>query len=437
MSEVERAEAAPGLGEGAPVQAMAPVAAPERITEIDVVRGFALLGILLMNIEYFGRPMEGLFLGLDRSLRGLDLAAGWFVMAFVQGKFYTLFSTLFGMGFAIQAERAERRGARFGRLFSRRLAGLALIGAIHGYLIWAGDILLVYAIVGSVLLLFFRRTPPSRLWKWALGFVLLVSLAQVGFTAANVPSSGDPATVAAKQAEIAANVEKFENAYAESADLYEHGSWYDLFPQRLHEMNQQLQFLPFFGWNVLAMFLLGAWLVKSGVMRSPREHVALFRRFRAVGLGVGAPAAVIAMLGGVPQGMAEMNWAGGLSMVLMLWASFALCFGYLGTFVLLAQSPTWGPRLHPVAQAGRMALTNYLSHSILLTTVCYGYGFGLFGDIPRAVQIVVTVAIWIGNLAFSSWWLARFRFGPAEWLWRSMTYGARQPMRREVRAAAT
>jgi len=404
---------------------MAPVAARERIAEIDVVRGFALFGILLMNIEFFTRPMSGMFFGLDATLEGVDRAAGWLVMTFVQGKFYTLFSMLFGMGFAIQALRAQQRGRKFGRLFLRRMLGLALIGAAHGYLLWSGDILLVYSIVGAVMVLLFRKTPVSRLWKWAIAFILLVVLAQIGWIAS---IQGSP--------EGAANAERMMSGlrqeYGEASELYATASWTDLFPQRVHEMGQQLSYLPVFGFDVLGMFLLGAWLVRSGAMSDPAAHRATFRRFLIAGLVVGAPLAVVAMELGVADGMAEMSWAAAAAGALMLIASFALCFGYLGGFVLWAQSPAWRPRLAPVAAAGRMALTNYLLQSLVATTLFYGYGFGLFGQVGRAAQLALALAIWLGNLAFSAWWLARFRFGPAEWLWRSFTYGYRQPMRREA-----
>jgi uncharacterized protein len=140
------------------------------------------------------------------------------------------------------------------------------------------------------------------------------------------------------------------------------------------------------------------------------------------------------MAAGAGVGMEGMSLASGFAAAVMLIANFALCFGYLGGFVLLSLSPVWRPRLAPVAAAGRMALTNYLSHSLVATTIFYGYGLGWFGRVPRAAQLALALGLWLVNLAVSSWWLRRFRFGPVEWLWRSMTYARRQPMRR---AAAT
>jgi uncharacterized protein len=414
----------------------APVAESERVTELDVVRGFALLGILLMNIEYFTRPLQGIALGLDRSLSGLDYAAGWTIMTFVQGKFYTLFSMLFGMGFAIQMERATARGDRFGRRFLRRLVALALIGAVHGYLIWAGDILLVYALVGSLLLLFFRKTPVSRLPKWGIALILLPTLALWGMVTAVEMAKLDPKAAV----EVASDLEK-QNAemmseYAEAAETYAHASWSELLPRRVADMGMQLRFLPVFGWSILGMFALGAWFVRSGRIVRAAEHRPFFRRLCAVGLGVGAPLAVLAMSSGAADGMTDISWRFARGQTLMGIAALLLSLGYLSGIVLLVGRPGASPRFRPVARAGQMALTNYLLQSVLCTTLFYGYGFGLFGRVPRAQQVLLVLVVWALNVAFSVWWLNRFRFGPAEWLWRSLTYGRAQPMRLVSEAAA-
>jgi uncharacterized protein len=256
-----------------------------------------------------------------------------------------------------------------------------------------------------------------------VGFVLFVALAQLGMTAAM--SAGPEGAE-----RTATMVDSMRGEYTRAHELYSTAGWYDLFPQRVVEMGHQLGFLPFFGWSVLGMFLLGAWLVRSGVMAHPAAHLPLFRRFFRVGLGLGAPAAVLAMTLGAGAGMEAMNLRTGAAASLMFLASFALCFGYLGGFVLLAQSPARRLRLAPVAAAGRMALTNYLLQSVVMTTIFYEYGLGLFGRVPRAAQVALALLVWLGNVALSAWWLRRFRFGPAEWLWRSVTYLRRQPMRR-------
>jgi uncharacterized protein len=418
-----------------PAVPMAPIAEAERIAELDVVRGFALLGILLMNVEYFARPIQGLMTGLDRSLEGVDLVAGWSIMAFVQGKFYSLFSMLFGMGFAIQMTRAAEGGG-FGRRFVRRLLALAAIGAAHGYLIWAGDILLVYGLVGFVLLACFRKTPVARLPKWGLVLMFLPAFFMWVMLGLAQLAKLDPKASAEFAAQMDAQTTANAAEYAVAAEAYAHDSWVELLPRRATDMGLQLGYLPFIGASVLGLFVLGAWFVRSGAIVRPGEHLALFRRLFGFGLALGLPIAVAAMFAGAADGMTDfdLRFVAGTSMMAV--ANLLVALGYLSGLVLLVQRPAWRRRLRPLAAAGRMALTNYLLQSIVCTTLFYGYGFGLFGRVPRATQVLLVVAIWLGNLALSVWWLKRFRFGPAEWLWRSLTYGRAQPMRLERPAAA-
>lgn len=424
------ADAVAPAAEPSPEHRIDPVRRSERVTELDAVRGVALLGILLMNIEWFGRPMQSMMFGLDRTLTGLDLAAGWAVMAFVQGKFYTLFSLLFGMGFAIQADRALAKGVRFGALFARRMGGLALIGAAHGFLLWSGDILLVYSIVGFVMVLIFRKTPASRLPKWAIAFVLLVLLAQWGWVAGQQAALADPGSADEARSDWTEQMATFESQIASADVAYGSGSWTDQLPVRAREMGMQLSFTPVFGFLLLAIFLLGAWLVRSGRMAHPSEHLSFFRRTLAVGLLVGVPAAIAAMRLGAADGMTSIDWPMAVGMTVMTVANFALAFAYLSGVVLFAQTDAGARLLRPVSAAGRMALTNYLLQSVFGTALFYGWGLGLWGQVSRAWQVPLTVAIWGLNVALSVWWLNRFRFGPAEWLWRSMTYLRLQPMRR-------
>ena len=414
-----------------PPAPLAPVAGTERVAEIDFVRGFALLGILLMNIEWFNRPLQGLQMGLDATLAGIDLAAGWTIMAFVQGKFYTLFSMLFGMGFAILLERANERGRRFGGFFARRLLVLMAIGAVHGFLIWPGDILFVYATVGFLLLLFFRRTPTRRLPKWGVALIFVPMLAFWAMVGSiELAKMGSPATyekIVSEQSEARAELAR---DYDAAAVEWSTSSYLGLQTRRATDMVDQLAFLPVLSVILLGIFALGAWFVRSGTMLRPAEHLGFYRRWAALGLGLGAPLAVVAMLTGFPRGFKEMSWNLPLSATIMQAANLLLALGYLSALVLLVQSPAWRERLRPLAAAGRMALTNYLLQSLIATTLFYGYGFGLFGRVPRAWQVVLALAIYAVNLAFSTWWLARFRFGPAEWLWRTLTYGKLQPLRR-------
>ena len=427
MSELADASAS---APGGPVPApLAPVAAPERIAEMDVLRGFALLGILLMNVEFFFRPLQGIYLGLDSTLAGADAVAAWLVMTFVQGKFYTLFSMLFGMGFAIQLERAAARGAGFGGVYVRRLLALLGFGLVHGVLIWAGDILVPYALVGFALLLF-RRTPVPRLPKWAAGLMLAPLLLMAIFVLVMALAATNPVASAQIAQDQAETEQEILAKAARAAEVYAGGTYAEATAQRVEDVAQQLAFLPVFGITLLGFFLLGAWFVRSGTITRAAEHLPRFRRMLVVGLGAGVPLAVAAMLLGYGEGLLRVTPRAFVAAMLMTVAALLLSFGYLAGVVLLVQRPSWRTRLAPLAAAGRMALTNYLLQSVVMTAIAYSWGLGMFGRVPRAWQIPLAVAVWGMNLALSSWWLARFRFGPLEWLWRSITYLAPQPMRR-------
>lgn len=429
MSE-EPGESARSAG-GEARASLAPVAAPERIAEMDVLRGFALLGILLMNVEFFFRPLQGIYLGLDRSLQGADAVAAWLVMTFVQGKFYTLFSMLFGMGFAIQLERAAARGAGFGGAYSRRLLALLAFGLAHGLLIWAGDILVPYAVIGFVLLLF-RKTPVSRLPKWAAALLLVPMLLMSLFVAGvELASSNEVAREQIVRSQAESEAEILEMARTAS-EIYTGGDFGELTAQRGLDVLQQLQFLPMFGITLLGLFLLGAWFVRSETITKASEHLPRFRRMLAIGLGAGAPLAVAAMSLGYGEGLLRISPRAFAASALMLVAALLLSFGYLAGVVLLVHRPGWRTRLAPLAAAGRMALTNYILQSVVMTAIAYSWGLGMFGRVPRAWQIALAVAVWGANVALSVWWLRRFRFGPLEWLWRTITYLAPQPMRRSA-----
>jgi uncharacterized protein len=430
MSEETPVEAPPAAPAATvePARPLAPVATPERIAEMDVLRGFALLGILLMNVEFFFRPMQGIYLGLDRSLTGVDAVAAWLVMAFVQGKFYTLFSMLFGMGFAIQLERAAARGAGFGGVYVRRLLALLAFGLAHGVLIWAGDILVPYALMGFALLLF-RKTPVSRLPKWAAGLLLApMALMSIFVLVTSLAASNPVASEQIAKSQADSEQRVLEKA-ARAETVYAEGTPGEITRQRVDDVAQQLAFLPVFGITLLGLFLLGAWFVRSGTMPRAAEHLPRYRRMLAIGLGAGVPLAVAAMFLGYGEGLLRISPRAFAAATLMTVAALLLSFGYLAAVVLLVQRPAWRARLAPLAAAGRMALTNYILQSVVMTAIAYSWGLGLFGKVARAWQIPLAIAVWALNVALSSWWLARFRFGPLEWLWRSLTYLRAQPMR--------
>ncbi|HSM11271.1 MAG TPA: DUF418 domain-containing protein [Lysobacter sp.] len=413
-----------------PPTMLAPVTARERIAAMDVLRGFALLGILLMNIEAFVGPLFGAITGLDPALTGADRRVDGLIYILVQGKFYTLFSLLFGMGFAVMMARAQAAGRGFGMLYLRRTMVLLVIGLAHMLLIWSGDILTVYALIALVLLLF-RNTVQSRLLGWGLAVYVLPSLLLLMLGAVGSLAQSDPASAAEFDQSLAMQSRIMTDALEAQRQAYGSGSYAEAVARRLGDFKLMLSHVVMImGWQILGMFLLGAWFVRSGAIARPREFALLYRRLRWIALPVG----LAMMLGSfwlVPTAeYARMDFTWGVANALAMLGSLLMCLGYVGWVVGVLQSPRSAAWLGVLAPAGRMALTNYLVQSIVCTLVFYGYGLGYFEQLSRAWQVPFVLMLFALQVAFSHWWLARFRFGPAEWAWRAATYGVRPRMRR-------
>ena len=414
---------------------LAPVAASDRIQLLDILRGFALLGIFLMNIEFFSRSLLDVSTGIEPGLSGVDWLADAFVYAFVRGKFWTLFSLLFGMGFAVMLSRAQAAGRPFVGLYLRRTVGLLLIGLAHGLFLWSGDILFSYALSAFALLLLFRNTPATRLWKWGMALYSVMVLLMLVGAAGLAMVAGDPQVAAAAAGPEAAaaitGMREMEVA-AYSSGTYAAANAFRL-DYFLHHLGNNVFLVPM----VLGMFLVGAWLVRSGAMADPARHRALFVRLaiRGGALGLAITAWSIAIAPDPAIDPAAPAAAPMVAMALHMAGSPLMALGYVGLVVLAWQA---GARwLGVLAPAGRMALTNYLLQSVVGTLLFYGYGLGLWGDVSRMGQTLIVLVVFALQVAASHWWLARFRFGPLEWLWRTFTYLRRPTMRRSIAIPAT
>jgi uncharacterized protein len=398
----------------------------QRLEHLDVLRGFALLGILLVNFEWFTRPLQAIVLGGPTDLGGLDAIAAQAVAVLAEGKFYPLFSMLFGAGFALMLERARERSAPFWGVYLRRLLVLFAFGLAHILLIWSGDILLVYSLSAFVMIVLFRNTPARRLWKWAIVFWLLpVLLMWLG--AASIEATRVDAEVHADvMAQFEADREAAVAAIDRAARIHAEGSFAENVAQRGRDLRFLMTVAPFWIPPFIGFFLLGRWLIATGKLSRPTENETWLRRWRAVGLLAGLPvaAAAVWLMHGQDMMVPSLRVAAGMTLVSV--ASVFVPLGYLSWVTL-----GWR-RLHFLAPAGRMALTNYLLQSLLWTWVFFGYGLGLWGEIPRAAQVPLALVFFAAQILFSRWWLERFRFGPAEWLWRSLTYWRLQPMRRSA-----
>jgi len=399
--------------------ALQPVASNDRIEVIDILRGVALLGILLMNMEALSGPLDLAFTGIDPHWTGLDYAVDAAVYVLVQGKFFTLFSLLFGAGFAIMAQRAEAARRDFTPFYLRRSAGLLLIGLCHALLVWSGDILVVYALVSLPLLA--TREAPQR-WLPAMGvgtylcaaLMMLLLGAMVGL-ATQVQGDGGGMATAIAQGQHTIELQR---------QAYGHGSFGQAVAQRASDLGTALSGALIIGPEVLGMFLLGSWFARSGALAEPARFERLYRRLRWIALPVGL-LLMLASAAWVPYlAPGTFTPVTGAAYALSSLASLLMCLGYLAWIV------HWHARLRVLAPMGRMALTQYILQSLVCTWLFYGYGLGAFETLARAWQIPFALALFALQVLLSHAWLRHFRFGPLEWVWRAMTYGRWPALRR-------
>jgi uncharacterized protein len=404
-----------------------PTSASERHEILDVLRGFALYGVLLANLVWLTTDKVLSDARLEQlPTATVDPIARAFVAFFIDGKFYTLFAFLFGLGFSLQMHRAERRGAGIVPVYIRRLSVLLFIGGAHIALLWYGDILVMYALLGFVLLLF--RRAQSKLWLVVLALVLAL-FARTAFTAYHATTSlqGGPSTVSeaeqdakTKDAHLVAFLSGYPQVVRENVRIY----WNDLFVRGV------LWFaLP----AIFARFLLGLYAGKRRLEEQVAQYLPRMRRALPwlAGIGVVGNAVGVAHLWLEHEQHVELSssWWAVATIPLVEAGILALsAVDVCGVCMLYYRSSRWQKRLSQLGPVGRMALTNYLTHSVLYLVLFTGAGFGLLGRVGPTVCLVLSVAIFSAQVVVSGWWLRRYRFGPAEWAWRTVTYGQVQPM---------
>ena len=411
--------------------AASPSSAPalERIAALDVVRGVAVAGILVANVLTF----FGLFAIPDERAAALPTAAAdkvatFLEHVFVTGKFYSIFSLLFGIGFGLQLVRGADAALP---TFRRRLWILLAIGAIHAVFIWAGAILMLYEMLGFTLP-WFARKPDRSLLRWtiillavpATLYVIALLLFMTLGPGAPPPTpedAGMPPQIL--EAFAAMGTGGLREAFIGNLMLLA-GRWIDLV------MTMRFP-------KVLGMFVLGLYLARSGIVFSLADHRRTLVRWSLIGWSVGLPANLIAAWALEQWLYLPPSFGGFLGVVAQAVGIPLLALGYASTIALLVVD---GRRmLNAFAPVGRMALTNYLMHSVVCVTLSYGFGFGLWWRIGASTAMGIAIAIVLVQIPLSAWWLSRARFGPVEWIWRRLTYGQSIPLMRrgvEQRPAA-
>ena len=431
-----------------------PVAGAERLGSVDVIRGVAVLGILAMNIVGFAWPGNVYSVPIQAEGYGrADLLLWGFNHLVFDTKMMTLFSMLFGAGLVLMADRAAGRGAKLGWVYYRRIGWLLAIGLVHSYLIWSGDILVLYASCGLVLYPARRWSPRTLIITGACLNLLAVPL-WLGFRHAVVPYMKRTAERVEARTKLGEKPQGWDAKVAEGYKqmtkeempkredflrqvAVKRGSYVGIVRDRASGLiwSQTLGFLIGGWWYAGGRMLIGMGLMKLGVFAA-RLSSRSYRLMMAVGYGVGLPLMLFEAIHESSHGFflgrqfrhALEGWP-----LLTFYGSLPVVFGHIGLVMLVCRSGALPWLTRRLGAAGRMALSCYLFDSICCTTLFYGYGFDLTATLHRPMLYAIVLAIWTAQLLACPLWLAAFRFGPAEWLWRSLTYWKPQPMR--LRAA--
>jgi uncharacterized protein len=426
-----------------------PVEAGERFASVDVIRGVALLGILAMNIVNFAWPESVYSIPImDPEAGRLDTALWTLNHLLFDTKMMTLFSMLFGAGLVLMSDRADGRGARIRGVFYRRVTWLLVIGLIHAYLIWDGDILVMYASCGFLLYPFRRLRPRTLIITGVclnLVFVPLFLGVRFGVipyiqrtaerVEAQIKEGKKPAWWEEKVRDAQKAMDKQEMPKREDflKNIARHrGPYQELVAHRSGNLivGQTLGFVFGGWWLAGGRMLIGMGLMKLGVFSAARSR-RFYVNMMLFGYGIGLPLIVFDSYHQISNGFflgRNLQYALAGWPFLNLYGSVVVVFGHIGAVMLVYQSGALTWLTSRLAAAGRMALSNYLFDSIVCTTLFYGYGFDLFGTIHRPMLYLIVLTLWTFQLLVSPLWLSVFRFGPAEWVWRSLTYWKPQPI---------
>ena len=399
-------------------------ASGERIDTLDVLRGFAILGILIMNIQAFAHVSTGY---VNPTLTGPMTGSDFWIWlashALAEYKFITIFSALFGAGIVLMSQRTEAAGVDPWLRHRRRMLALGAIGLAHATLLWYGDILLLYAIVGMVAFRF-RNANVEKLLIWAAVFYLVPMAFAFAMTGVLHLIPQDTYQELVQEmwqldgSVVAAEIAAYQGSYAEQ------------FSHRIETLAEAYLWMVLTeeGWRTLAMMLAGMAAYRSGLL-SGDFPAAGYGRLALVGFGIGVP---LALWGAMYNVMHDWEMRQSLYMGRQFngLAAPLVALGWGGLVVFVLKKGWLNGLMARFRALGKMALTGYLLTTVICTWIFYGYGLGLFGTLNRQGQLVVVLAVWLVLLTAAPLWLRWFRMGPVEWLWRWATYGERPPLRR-------
>ena len=394
----------------------------ERIQVLDTLRGFALAGILVINAMSI-LAVKGSTPAFTVDIPAADRELQDLILFFIESKFFTLFSLLFGIGFAIQIQSAERQGTAFLPRISRRMAGLLIFGVLHILLFWDGDILVIYAITGTILISF-RKTTFVRIKRWIISLlavpgVLVLIIFAYTLIARLSPSGSE--SFAKSDASLAK-----EFANTQSTQKLLQSGFLQGIGERIHTYLELSPLLFSRIPTVLAMFLIGLYLGRSGFIRKLPDEIETLKKVRRWGLLIG-----FTLMALIVAGTKFLPTVSALVAIIedQYLAGPILCLGYAAALAIdILKNPS--RRIYKYfAAVGRMALTNYLSQSVVLTFISYGWGLGYALKLNGFQVMGLVCILYFLQIAVSNIWLRNFTYGPLEWVWRCITYWQTLPIR--------
>jgi uncharacterized protein len=399
---------------------------PARIRSLDVLRGVGVLGMLAVHIQMFAFPMLARW---NPTAYGDFQGVNWWVWlatsVFADGKFITIFAMLLGVTIVMLPNRAAEEGRPVWRTHVRRMGALLVLGLAHAYLLWYGDMLVSLALCGTVVF-FARRLSPR--WLLILGGLVFATGSAVTLALTWSLAQGPPDVLAAwrdyytpRRVNIVAEINQYQAGWAEQM-RYRVPAAREI---------QTWHFVTYLFWQMTGLMLLGMALYKLGVLSAVRSRV-FYLRMGAFGFGAGTLLIAAGLWRSFATEWDLLDYVL-VSQQLHYWGNLLVALGWTALVMLLCQR---GWRLDPVASVGRMALSNYLLQTLICTTIFYGHGLGLFGQVERTGQLLIVLGVWAFQLLASSAWLGHFALGPVEWALRWIIYGRRPRLLRSATAVA-
>lgn len=408
-----------------------PIASSQRLDLVDALRGFAIFGILMVNMPGMFTPGVELIMMPNLGNGTADVLAHGFIYFFFLGKFFVLFSLLFGFGFYMFLHKDGKPVPQVVKTFRKRLFWLLMFGVLHVTFLWEGDILIFYALFGFLLLLF-RKSSDRKVMIWMMVFLLLPILFMFLISLVPMMIAGNPEALAAyeqgNQMQMAQTQDIIKRAY----ETYSTGTYSEIMAMNWEQWNFLIVGIFVFYPTCMSMFLLGLLIGRRELFKNALNFLTLYRKLFWMGLIIGIPLNLLLLYTVVKGNNGVIDQWQVLGRVAGIFGGVAFLCAYVSGFILLYHSGKLSTLFSGFSAVGRMALTNYLSHSLIALFLFRSIGLGLYGKVEMWQGILLTCVIFGLQILFSKWWLGKFRFGPLEWLWRTLTYGQVQPFKRSV-----